>query len=197
MHLGGPGIQVSDNATYQDFERLKQVQYAGTTDMPPNLDVYVVSPARNLETIERFLNAYVDRDASEDRGNEELMLLALDSSGQPSAGDDWDWEPAESLSHIVRRGLEFPRRAFAVYLKPLDATLAGAILAFDIDNQVIFGVSMDDEGAEVENSERAKLLLHDIAKAFGATHGLIAVEEGAPLRGRMQPPARIPVYLWP
>jgi hypothetical protein len=43
--------------------------------MPPNLDVYVVSRAQDRETIERFLSTYVDRGASEDRGDEELMML--------------------------------------------------------------------------------------------------------------------------
>jgi hypothetical protein len=168
------------------------------TEMPPNLDVYVISGARNRETIERFLNAYVDRAASDDRGNEELKLLALDSSGKPCGGDEWDWEPSNSLTHIVERGLEFPRRAFCVYdLKPLDASLAGAILAFDVEGQVIFGVSLDDEGAKAENSERAKALLHDMAKVLGATHGFIAVEEPAPLRGRMQRPPTILVHSWP
>src|SRR5215472_6267662 len=102
--------------------------------MPPNLDVYVVSPARNRETIERFLSAYVDRAASEDRGNEELMLVALDPAGQSSSGDDWDSEPSRSLTHIIERGLQFPRRAFSAYLRTLENSLAGAILAFDVDD---------------------------------------------------------------
>ena len=42
--------------------------------MPPCLDVYVVAD-REREVIERFLDGYVDRTASEDRGDEELMLL--------------------------------------------------------------------------------------------------------------------------
>jgi hypothetical protein len=44
--------------------------------MPPNLDIYVISHAQDRETIEHFLSAYVDRAASEDRGDEELMMLA-------------------------------------------------------------------------------------------------------------------------
>jgi hypothetical protein len=164
--------------------------------MPPNLDIYVISPARTRETIECFLGAYVDRAASENRGDEELMMLALDSSGQPSTGDDWDWEPSKSLTHIVDRGLQFPRRAFSVYLKTLDASLAGAILAFDVDNQVIFGVSMDDEGAKAENLERAKTVLHEMAQTLGATHGFIGVEEPPPLRGKQKLPT-ILAYSWP
>ena len=150
--------------------------------MPPNLDVYVISPARSRETIDRFLDAYVDRNASDDRGNEELMFLALDLSGQPSTGDDWDWEPSRSLGHIVERGLDFPRRAFSVYLKPLD--------------QVIFGLSMDDEGGKPENLERAKKLLHEMAERLAATHGFIGVEQEPPLRGKKEPPPTILVYSW-
>ena len=115
--------------------------------MPPSLDIYVISPARNVEAIERFLSTYVDRAASENRGDEELMMLVLDSSGQPTTGDDWEWEPSKSLTHIIERGLQFPPRAFSVSLKTRDSSLAGAILAFDVDNHVIFGLSMDDEGA--------------------------------------------------
>jgi hypothetical protein len=164
--------------------------------MPPNLNIYVVSPLRNRETIERFLAAYVDRAETEDRGNEELSMVALDSSGQPLSGDDWDWEPSKSLTHIVDRGLEFPQRAFSVYLRTLDASFAGAILAFDVDNQVIFGVSLNDEGARTENLERAQTLLHEMAQALGATHGFIGVEEPPPLRGTRRHPT-ILVHSWP
>jgi hypothetical protein len=164
--------------------------------MPPNLDVYVVSPLRDRDTIERFLNAYVDQAASEDRGDEELPLVALDSSGRPVNGDDWDWEPSRSLAHIIERGLQSPRRAFSAYLKPKDKSLAAAILAFDTENQVIFGLSVDDQGAKTENLERAKGLLHGMAEALGATRGFIGVEEPPPLRGTNQTPS-ILVYSWP
>jgi hypothetical protein len=101
------------------------------------------------------------------------------------------------LTHIIDRGLQFPRRAFSVYLKTLDASLAGAILAFDADNQVIFGVSMDDEGAKAENLERAKSALHEMAQTLGATHGFIGIEEPPPLRGTEERRPTILVYSWP
>jgi hypothetical protein len=154
-----------------------------------------MSPARDRETIERFLNAYVERAASEDRENEELMMLALDSSGQPTGGDNWDWESSKTLTHIIERGLQFPRRAFSVSLKTRDASLAGAILGFDADNQVICGVSIDDEGAKTENLEHAKTLLHEMANALGATHGFIGLEEPPPLRGT-RPATAIRIYAW-
>jgi len=151
--------------------------------MPPNLDVYVISHARDRETIERFLSVYVDRAASENRGDEQLMILALDAVGQPSEGDNWDWEPSRNLTHIIERGLEHPRRAFSVYLKTRDSSLAGAMLSFTTDNQVIFGVSLDDEGAKPENLEKAKALLHEMAQSFGGRNGFVGVEEPPPLRG--------------
>jgi hypothetical protein len=160
------------------------------------LDIYVISPERNRETIERFLATHVDRTTSEDRGNEELMLLALDSSGQPSSRDEWDSEPSLSLTRIVERGLEFPRRAFSAYLKAQDTSLAGAILAFDVSNRVIFGLSMDDEGGKPENLARAKQLLHEMAEKLGATHGFIGVEQPPPLRAKNEPPPMILVYSW-
>jgi len=165
--------------------------------MPPNLDVYVISPARNRETIERFLHAYVDRAASEDRGTEELPMVALESSGRPSSDDLWDWEPSKSLTHIVERALEFSRRAFAAYLKTLDTSLTGGILAFDVENRVIFRLSIDDEGGKAENLERGKALLDEMAQKLGATHGFIGVEEPPPLRGTKQPPPTILVHAWP
>ncbi len=42
--------------------------------MPPNLDIYGLTKHRDAATIDKFLDAYVDRAASEDRGDEELML---------------------------------------------------------------------------------------------------------------------------
>ena len=163
--------------------------------MPPNLDVYVISPARNRETIERFLNAYVDRATSESRGDEELQMIALDPSGRPLSGDEWDWEQSNSLTHIVERGLQFPRRAFAAYLEPQDTSLDQAILAFDTENQVIFGVSVDDQDEKTETLERAKRLLHEMTQMLGATHGFIGVEEPPPLRGNRQTPAML-LYSW-
>ena len=68
-------------------------------------------------------------------------------------------------------------------MKTLDPSLAAAILAFDVDNQMIFGVSIDDEGAKAQNLERPKTVLHEMAQTLEATHGFIGVEEPPPLRG--------------
>ena len=46
--------------------------------MPPNLDIYVFTMNRDLNTINSFLDSYVDRTASENRDGEEIMLRKLD-----------------------------------------------------------------------------------------------------------------------
>ena len=45
--------------------------------MPPNLEIYGLTKYRDAVTIDRFLNAYVDRAKSWDRGDEELMMEPL------------------------------------------------------------------------------------------------------------------------
>lgn len=159
--------------------------------MPPNLDIYVISAARNRETIERFLDTYVNRAASENRGNEELMILPLDATDTPRELAGWEWEPSATLSHIVDRGLDFPRRAFCVYLSARDRSPTGATLGFDASNNVIFGLSLDDEGAKPENEERAKSLLLEMAKMFDASTGFVGVEEPAPIH----PGPHVPKFL--
>lgn len=74
--------------------------------MPPDLDINVVSRARDRATLERFLENYVDRATRQDRGDEELMMLPLGASEEPVGSAFWDSEPAEDLNHIVKRGLE-------------------------------------------------------------------------------------------
>jgi hypothetical protein len=150
--------------------------------MPPDLDIYVISGSRDRETIERFLASYVDRRTSEDRGDEELMMLPLSSCDSARSLSDYEWEPARSLTHIVERGLDYPRRGFCVYLTSLDASLSRAILSFTDDDRVIFGVSLDDEGAKPENFEKAKRLMHQMAREFAGQMGFIGVEEPPPLK---------------
>jgi hypothetical protein len=148
--------------------------------MPPLLDVYVVSNARNREMIERFLDHFVDRKGSEDRSDEELMLLPLGANVAPCRLQDWDWEPSKTLTWIVERALQHPRRAFTVYLKQLDPSLERAILSFSPDDKVIFGVSLEDEGAKPEVFEKAKSVAHQMACEFEGRTAFIGAEEPPP-----------------
>jgi hypothetical protein len=93
--------------------------------MPPNLDLYVLSDARDRSTIGRFVDAYVDIETCNDRGDEELMMMPLGAVDQTRRLEDWDWEPSGTLNQIIERGVQLPARGFFVHLTPLDATLVG------------------------------------------------------------------------
>jgi hypothetical protein len=164
--------------------------------MPPSLDIYVFSKSRDQSTLERFINTYVDREVSEMCGDEELMILPLEATKESSLTDEWDWEPAITLTHIVERGLDHPRRAFVVYLKPKDATVSGVTLAFTADNQIIFGLSIDDEGEKPENTNLAKRLLQNLAQSFNGHLGLITCEEPPPLWEEETQNMNRQFYIW-
>ncbi len=155
--------------------------------MPPDLDIYGLTKHRDAATIDRFLDAYVDRAKSWDRGDEELMMEPL-SFTPPEAGEEsvevepetFEWEPAQTLSHIIERGLALPRRAFTVYLVAKQADLTRVILSFTADDQLILGLSIDDEGAKPENEQRAMELLAQLGEGYACHSGLILVEQYPP-----------------
>jgi hypothetical protein len=156
--------------------------------MPPSLDIYALTRHRDRATIERFLNEYVDRVAAEERGDEDLLLenpayFTEDWTGQrsgPIPETAWEWEPAYTLSHIIERGLDHPRRAFTVYLTAKAPDLDRIILAFTRDDQLVLGLAIDDEGAQPENEIKAKALLARLMEAYGCHAGLILVEHYPP-----------------
>lgn len=111
------------------------------------------------------------------------MLLPIGADGSPNQLEDWEWEPAVSLSHIMKRGLTVPSRAFTVALKAKDPSISCVTLGFTLNNYVVFGLSIDDEGAMPENMDRAKALLRALAEKFGGVRGWIGVEMPTPLTG--------------
>ena len=176
--------------------------------MPPSLDIYVRSRSRDRETILRFVERYVDRDASNDREDEELMILRL--GARPSDLAPWEWEPARTLDHIIERGLDVPWRAFTVFLKTRDERCDGAELGFTVDGSVVFGLSVDDaEGvdfgggpvdadAAARNCACAKEILHELAADLGGDAGFLAWDQTLPLRDEGFPRAEsgtVP-YVW-
>ncbi len=143
--------------------------------MPPNLNVYLLIRHRNFEMINQFIADCVDRLASENRGDEEIRMLPLSVTAED------EWEPSLTLTNVVQRGLSYPRRAFLVYLKPNNPEFAYVILGFTVDDQLIFGLAIDDAGQKLENLIRAKALLEDIGLRYQAYLGLILVEMPPPL----------------
>jgi len=148
--------------------------------MPPNLNIYCLTRRRDAETVNIFLDRYVDRPHSEDREGVALMVRKLDAPSDSDGVQDYEWEHAPTLTHAVQRGLDYPRRSFALYLKPKRPEIAGAVLGFTSDDQLVLGLSVDDESERPENLERAKELLSGLAEEFNGHHGLILVEEPPP-----------------
>ncbi len=148
--------------------------------MPPLLDIYALTSQRDVLMIDQFLDEYVDREASEDRGDEELMIMSLPTKvGTDDHG--FVWEPARSLTHIIERALAYPRRAFAVYLVSKRPGIDRVILGFTEDNQVVLGLSIDDEGMKPENEREARSLLQRLGAQHPCRLGLVLVEEPPPL----------------
>jgi hypothetical protein len=164
------------------------------------LNIYRLTNHRDLETINRFIDRYVDREASEDRGDEELMMESLHPDGKPgtssSFGEDEEWEPALTLTHSISRGLDHPRRAFALYLKAKDERLSGAILCFTQDDKLILGLSLE-ESSQSDSIEEAKAILGLLMRQFNCKAGVVAVNTPPPRWGREFPPlARSPLTLF-
>jgi hypothetical protein len=66
-------------------------------------------------------------------------------------------------------------------LTPKDPQIDYVVLGFTIDGQLVFGLSVDDEGAQPENLMVAKTLLHTMAQHYDGHLGLIIVETAPPL----------------
>jgi hypothetical protein len=148
--------------------------------LPPNLDIYCLTKRRDADTINSFLDRYVDRAQSEDREDEELMIRRLDAPAHSDGMRDYEWEPALTLSHTVHRGLGYPRRSFNMYLKAKEHDIDQAILGFTTDDQLVLGLSIDDAEHRPENFARAKELLSLLAEDYGCHRGLILAEQPPP-----------------
>lgn len=145
------------------------------------LDVYGLTATRDRPTIQAFLDTYVDQAASEDRGDEELLLRSRTHRDADTGLDDWDWEPAQSLAHIIERGLDYPRRAFNVYLISRRKDIDRVILGFTTDDMLVLGLSVEDEGATPESEEQhAKDLLDEMMAQFHCHMGTILLETPPP-----------------
>lgn len=158
----------------------KSTQLGQTKAMPPNIDIYSMTRHRDAATINRFIDNYVDRLKSEDRGDEEIMLVPLAGLPVPLSLQSFDWEPALTLTHIIERGLDYPRRAFTVYLSSKREDIHSIILGFTTDNQLVLGLSIDDESEKAENEVIAKILLEKLMTEFDCHAGIIRAETPPP-----------------
>jgi hypothetical protein len=149
---------------------------------PPGWEVWVITPHRDSDTLERFIGNFVDRPAAEDRGDEQLMLRPLVEREPvvfqmtPSTTTEdvvgWleqlsEWEPAITLTHSIQRGLSRPWRAFSLFNLPSSrADLMGASIDFTPDGELVLGV-------EARSKEEAIAWLARLAAEFDADLGLV------------------------
>ncbi|MGI8619331.1 MAG: hypothetical protein ACR2L6_09630 [Gemmatimonadaceae bacterium] len=162
--------------------------------MPPNLDIYVLTRRRDSETIDRFLDAYVDRAANEDRRGGELCMLALDApAGAEDQLDPAEWVPVASLAEVIAHGLARPSRAFVCHLKPRVAPFNSAYLAFTRDDRLVLGLSMDDWDMLPERQAEAERVMNHLMSEFEGDGGLVAVEMPPPLSAASFAAARGPL----
>jgi hypothetical protein len=148
-----------------------------------DLDIYALTTHRDRRTITRFLNEWVDVQAAEDRGNEELMLLPLGETEESLGPFEYEWEPAQTLTHSIQRGLDRPPRAFRIYLASKQPSVLSVYLAFTLDDRLVLGLSMYTDDQQ-ETLDAASMLLNDLVARYHCSLGMIVVEEAAPLSER-------------
>jgi hypothetical protein len=143
------------------------------------LDVYGLTRHRDADTLNRFIREYVDLAANAERGDEELMLEPLDTESGTV-----EWEPSLTLSHIVERGLAYPRRAFTAYFNCLPSMcqegIERAILGFTRDDQLVLGLSVYTGEWEADEV-RAKDFLSHLSESYQCHVGLILSETPPPM----------------
>ncbi len=144
--------------------------------MAPNIDIYVLSKIRTAEILYKFLGLYVDRNKSENRKDEQLMIYKLDSNGKSDSDNNYEGEPALTLSNSIKRALDFPRRSFTIYLDSKRNDIDRVILSFTTDDKIIFGLSIDYENESKQNIEKANQLLEELLKNFNCNMGFFSVE---------------------
>ena len=117
------------------------------------------------------------------------MMLPLSASGAPEVVDDWEWEPALTLTHAIQRGLDRPSRAFLLHLKPRGSLVDGVTLGFTAHDHVVFGVSVHDPFGRDDRLEVAKELLAKLAHEFQGERGYVACGMPVPLAAGTIPAA--------
>lgn len=144
--------------------------------MPAYTNIYCLSRRRDRETINAYIDTYVDRDAYDE--DDEFTLL-LDALGIPAGSEPEDCRDDEIVTFgfegIIECALDHPRRSFTVYLEPRAEQIKSAIICFTSDDQVVFGLSIDSDDEAAANG-----LLASMAQQFGAHRGAILFETPPP-----------------
>ncbi len=149
--------------------------------VPPDIDVYVLVSDRSRESIDKFLNSYIDTEKSNHRGDQESDVVPIGYEGDIENLEDWDSISTQSLEEIVSLGLSYPRRAFTVHLKTKAPEHDMAVLTFTRDDRLVFGLSIDDGMNDPENAERARDLAVQLLNEFDGVRSWFVGEYPPPL----------------
>jgi hypothetical protein len=157
--------------------------------MPPCLDVYAWTVRRDEGTIGRFMEAFIDLEATRCSLVDSLTVLPV---GQKEHQDglpveDWDEVAILSLDDAIAFGLATPPRAFTLYLRS-KPTWCGALLTFTVEGGLIVGVSVDDPLSDPGRLRDADLLMSQLLEMTAARRAWVVCEEPPPLApGSAQP----------
>ena len=164
------------------------------------MHAYVLTEKRDRETIERFLDMYVNRETSIDRGNENLYVRPLNWRDEDLLlMNRYDREPAIDLSHVISLGLAVPRRAFCLYLDARRDDIRQAALGFTTDDCLVLGLGVESHRRAYEATMQAKILLNLLVDTFDCRAGLIAVEQAPPSKSEVFWTGKgiaIPILMW-
>ena len=145
----------------------------------PTIDAYAWSKDRSRATLDRFIDRYVNRERSNDRGDEELMLTPLGREATGLSLEEFDWIPVRTLEDILAVGVKKPDRSFVVYLTTRPGTAEGAALGFTVEGDLVLGRSVMAEGAD--RSDEDLELMRELVGRFQAYRGMVGVDLPPPL----------------
>lgn len=146
----------------------------------PYIDIYVLTTNRDKETIERFLAEFTDREAIEDRGDGELMILPKGkASKQVIDSNEYCWVKAHTVTHSIEIGLSEPDTCFTMYLASNKRDIEFAIVTFTQDAKLILGLSIfeyKDDAQTLDNYKIASTLADSLFENYNGLKSYIGLE---------------------
>ena len=146
------------------------------------IDIYTLVNERNELLLLEFINTYIDLNINNDLEDTDLMILPLNANNPDELLNinDWDWEPAISITHSIKRGLDFPRRSYALYLNPNNTEVLRIIIQFTTDDKMIVGISIDETKDTKYDYKNARNKLNDLMIKFNSNKGFFGIEVAPP-----------------
>jgi hypothetical protein len=137
-------------------------------------DIYGLSQERNGPAIERFLSHFCDRNALDPLSDKWLQVAENEQYQVPEIE-----LPLNSIADLIDYAVQNPTHCFVFYnQEALRPDVTCVFLKFTYDRKVIFGVSIEETGINLEdNFPHALTIEAEIIRITGAYKSFIAVEE--------------------